>query len=93
MTIHIGKMKNDQERTNTFARHVYANPKDPVVHPVLAMSILVFTKGFDRSASSSTRYIFGKDRFTKWLSKILFQCEDVILVLGLIFTVCELLKC
>ena len=34
MTIHIGKMKNDQEGTNGFARHVYANPKDPVICPI-----------------------------------------------------------
>ena len=37
MTIHIGNMKNDQEGANGFARHVYANPKDPLVCPVLAM--------------------------------------------------------
>ena len=60
MPICIGKIKNDQEGANAFARHVYPNSKDPVVCPVLVMSILVFTKGFDRSAfSSSTRYIFG----------------------------------
>ena len=40
MTIHIGKMKNDQERANAFARHVYANPKDLVICPALATSIL-----------------------------------------------------
>ena len=44
MTIHIGK-KNDQEGANGFARHVYANPKDPVVCPILAMSIVVITNG------------------------------------------------
>ena len=67
MTIHIGKMKNDQEGANAFARHVYANPKNPVVCPVLAMSILVFTKGYDRSASSSsTRYIFGESDTSTW---------------------------
>ena len=56
------------------ARHVYANPKDPVVCPVFALSILVFTRAlidrrlrhqFDTFGES------GKDRFTKWLSKIL----------------------
>ena len=90
MTIHIGKIKNDQEGAKAFARHVNVNPKDPVVCPVLAMSILVFTKGYDRSASSSsTGYIFGesgKDSITNWLSKILIQCKDAILALGLIFT-------
>lgn len=84
MTIHIGKMKNDQEGAHGYARHVYANPKDPVICPVLAMSVLVFTKGYQREGSS--RYIFGesgKDRFTKWLSKTFQVCKDAILALGL----------
>ena len=83
MTIHKGKMKNDEEGTNRFARHVYANPKDPVVCPILEMSIVVLTKVYQRSDTS--RYVFGlsaKDRFNKWLMKIYTENKDDILSLG-----------
>jgi hypothetical protein len=41
MTIHIGKMKNDQGGAHGFARHVYANPKDPLICPILSIGVLV----------------------------------------------------
>eukprot|EP00603_Paraphysomonas_imperforata_P004644 CAMPEP_0114439124 /NCGR_PEP_ID=MMETSP0103-20121206/15022_1 /TAXON_ID=37642 ORGANISM="Paraphysomonas imperforata, Strain PA2" /NCGR_SAMPLE_ID=MMETSP0103 /ASSEMBLY_ACC=CAM_ASM_000201 /LENGTH=694 /DNA_ID=CAMNT_0001609847 /DNA_START=28 /DNA_END=2109 /DNA_ORIENTATION=- len=84
LTIHIGKMKNDQEGAHAFARHVYANPKDPVVCPVLSLAVLVFTKGYQREGSCA--YVFGatgKDRFSSWLTNMLISCKDAILSLGL----------
>ena len=40
-----------------FARHVYANPKDPVVCPFLAMPNIVFTEDYRRSGTSWS--VFG----------------------------------
>lgn len=86
MTIWIGKMKNDQVGKNGYARHVYANPKDPLICPVLSFAIIVFTRGYSRD--DSERYAFGKgakDKFTKWLHNALRACVDAIVAMGLAF--------
>ena len=86
MTIWIGKMKNDQVGKNGYARHVYANPKDPVICPVLSFALVVFTRGYSRD--DSERYAFGKnskDKFAKWLHKVLRECADTIVTMGLHF--------
>jgi hypothetical protein len=36
------KQKNDQEGAREFPKHVYANPFDPIVCPVLAVGIKLF---------------------------------------------------
>jgi hypothetical protein len=38
------KQKADQEGTNTYARHLYANPIEPAICPVLALAVLIFTR-------------------------------------------------
>ena len=38
------KHKGDQEGVKCFARHVYANPLSPVICPVLALAVLIFTR-------------------------------------------------
>ena len=45
MTIHMGKINIDQVGANGFARQLYA-------YPILAMSILVFTRGYQMSDTS-----------------------------------------
>ena len=89
LTIYIGKMKNDQEGSKGYARHVYANPNDPMACPVLSLAILVFSRGYSRDGS--VRYIFGetaKDRFSSWLSSTLKKFAESILALGII--ICEI---
>ena len=54
------------------------------------MSIAVFTKDYQRSDTS--RYVFGlsaKDRFTKWLMKMLTRNKDDVLSLGLTIHICS----
>lgn len=87
LTINIGKQKNDQEGNNGFARHVYANPKNPTVCPVLAMALFVFCDSYRREGSD--RRLFGspsstKDRFGKWLAKLLSCCSQELTALGII---------
>ena len=44
LVIHISKQKNDQEGERVFGRHLYANPLDPSVCPILAMAVVIFSK-------------------------------------------------
>ena len=86
LTINIGKQKNDQEGSNGFPRHIYANPKNPIICPILALSVWVFTQGYHREGSD--RRLFGnprssQDRFEKWLSKVLKTFADAIISLGI----------
>ena len=89
LTINIGKQKNDQEGNHAFPRHVYANPSNPFICPVLSFAILVFSQGYRREGSD--RRVFGdpkhsKDRFGKWLGKLLHACAEVITALGVIIS-------
>jgi hypothetical protein len=49
------KHKGDQEGVKAYARHIYANPLDPVICPVLALAVLTFVRSLrhDPAASSS----------------------------------------
>ena len=40
----LPKHKGDQDGSNVFARHLYANPADPVICPVLALAVVIFTR-------------------------------------------------
>ena len=39
MVITLPKTKSNQEGVETYPKHVYANPFDPVICPVLAMGL------------------------------------------------------
>ena len=87
MTINISRMKNDQEGSKSYPRHIYANPTNPLICPILSFAILVFTKGFQRQGSE--RVIFGppktaRDRFSKWLNTTCQTCASAIVSMGLI---------
>ena len=44
LLITIPKSKADQEGNNCFPRHLYANPLQPVICPVLALAVVIFTR-------------------------------------------------
>lgn len=70
LVIHIGKQKNDQEGERSFGRHLYANPLDPSVCPVLALALVIFSK------RGSNRLFDGdrpQARFSDALNKALRQ--------------------
>lgn len=56
LLISTPKHKGDQEGVKAYARHVYANPSDPVICPVLALAVLTFVRSLrhDPEASSSS---------------------------------------
>jgi hypothetical protein len=44
LLISTPKHKGDQEGVKCFARHLYANPLNPVICPILALAVLTFTR-------------------------------------------------
>jgi hypothetical protein len=48
------KHKGDQEGVKCFARHLYANPSDPSICPVLALAILTFVRSLRHDPDSSS---------------------------------------
>jgi hypothetical protein len=54
LLISTPKHKGDQEGVKCFARHVYANPSNPVICPVLALAILTFVRSMRHDPASSS---------------------------------------
>ena len=59
LMVTVPKHKGDQEGANVFPRHVYANPSDPAICPVLALAVLVFVRvlRFDPNSSSTSSHL------------------------------------
>ncbi|ETV73046.1 hypothetical protein H257_12083 [Aphanomyces astaci] len=88
MVVKFGLMKNDQEGKTCFPKHVFANPMNPTICPVLRyyihLAVLVFTRGSRREGTSTL--VFGanaKERFSAWLTKTCQVHRDEIVALGL----------
>lgn len=78
MVIYFPKTKTDQEGLNSVPRHVYANPFNPKVCPVLAMAVFVFSGGPEVNGQSISLFK-GSDpsaRFNAWLSQLWKRIED-----------------
>jgi hypothetical protein len=77
LTVVFPTHKGDKEGKNAAAKHIYANPLNPVICPILSLAIFVFTRGV-RIGGTNT-IVFGgaakanENIFSKWLSKI---CRD-----------------
>ncbi|ETV70773.1 hypothetical protein H257_13856 [Aphanomyces astaci] len=84
LEIQYGVMKNDQDGHMSFARHVYANPLNPEICPVLSLGVLLFTRGANLPGSPSL--VFGynaKEHFSTWLRNTCSNSEDDIVSMGL----------
>lgn len=73
LVIRIGKQKNDQEGERSFGRHVYANPFEPSICPVLALAIVIFSKRGSNKLFNGER---PQARFGDCLSKALGHLTD-----------------
>ncbi|ETV82806.1 hypothetical protein H257_04587 [Aphanomyces astaci] len=77
-------MKNDQDGQMSFARHVYANPLNPEICPVLSLAVLLFTRGANLPGSQSLLFGYNaKERFSTWLRNTCSNSEDDIVSMGL----------
>lgn len=54
LLISTPKHKGDQEGANCFSRHVYANPSNPAICPILSLAILMFVRSIRHDHSSAS---------------------------------------
>jgi hypothetical protein len=81
LTVSTPKHKGDQEGAKCFARHLYANPSNPAICPVLALAVLIFVRSLrhdpsstDSTAPASYRVFDGPSsnaRFSETLQRII----------------------
>jgi hypothetical protein len=78
MTIEEQGQKADQTGEDKFPKHVYANPLQPVICPILAIAVLVFS--CSSADSFANRQLFcgtdSKGRFGKHLGSTMARCND-----------------
>lgn len=78
--------KGDKEGKNCTPKHVYANPKDPVICPIFALAVYVFTMGLRREGSKGLLFydVDGtENRFSKWLKETCRLLAASLLLLGI----------
>ena len=71
MIIVFPSHKGDKEGCTALRKHVYANPAEPALCPILSFAIYIFIGGYEREGSKMT--IFAGDaesRFSKWLQNL-----------------------
>lgn len=74
LLITLPKHKGDQEGANSYARHIYANPLDPIMCPVLALAVQIFTRilrhdpdfSSDSTSLPSYRVFDGPNPGARW---------------------------
>ena len=86
MTVTFPKHKGDQEGRDGIPKHVYANPNNPSICPILALAVFVFTVGHRREGSQ--RQLFTKSqnaesRFGEWIRKLMGDNMADFLAMGI----------
>lgn len=81
LVINIPKHKGDQEGSKCFPRHVFANPLQPSICPVLSLAVNIFSKAYryDPEETYNYRLFDGDDqerRFSKLLGKVLSELNE-----------------
>jgi hypothetical protein len=87
MCIVFPKHKGDQEAKRSYPKHVYANPSNPEICPVLSLALYIWTMG--PRANTTNRLVFsGKARdteenFGKWLDQACESMKEALAALNL----------
>ena len=78
MTITYQTSKTNQEGLHVVPRHIFANPVDPLICPVLALGLkLISESDFDSGKPSKIFYgPCGNQRFSMWLTRALNRMTD-----------------
>eukprot|EP01032_Pedospumella_encystans_P016315 gene16315-18618_t len=87
MVIVFPSHKGDKEGNVSLPKHVFANPLDPELCPILWLAVYVFTTGFRRTEAKPL--VFGaadgtESRFSKWLKSICGVHAAALLAMGLL---------
>lgn len=72
LVIQLPKTKGDQEGTSSYPRHLYSNPDNSYVCPVLALAVHVFSSGLCNSNAQLKLFQSTKPQslFNEWLSQL-----------------------
>lgn len=77
LTIFYEKGKTNQEGDNKVPRHIYANPEDPVICPILALGLKVCS---EENITSNTFQIFpsgtADSSFSNWIKSVLSNLSE-----------------
>ena len=86
LLISTPKHKGDQEGNNCYPKHVYANPDNPFICPVLSMAIHFFSGGWRREGAKQLLFqgTASESRFGKWLRELVSEFKDHLEVIGLL---------
>lgn len=88
LTIVFPTHKGDQEGRDAAPKHVFANPSNPEMCPVLSLAIFVFCHGFRRAGSKTSLFGSGENevesRFGTWLRNLCSAKEQELVALGMI---------
>ena len=74
LVIQFAQHKGDKEGQVKYGRHVYANPREPTICPILSLSVLIFSK--NRRAADGRQRLFEGDRPESRFSDILLNVVD-----------------
>ena len=69
LIIQFAQHKGDKEGQVKFGRHVYANPREPTICPILSIAVLIFSKN-RRAAGGRQRWCHKAGGYLKC------QCEE-----------------
>jgi hypothetical protein len=80
------KHKGDQEGNHCYPKHVYANPDNPYICPILSMGIHFFSGGWRREGSKQLLFqgTANESRFSKWLRDLVRKYKDSLEVIGIL---------
>lgn len=79
MTITYDKSKTNQEGLHVFPRHIFANPADPLVCPVLALGLKLIHENDIGAGGNSSKIFYGtcgNTRYSIWMKSKLDALED-----------------
>jgi len=78
LVIHVPKQKNDANGARAYPKHVFANPLDPLICPVLALALWLIGCCAHRTDNKLFDGTFCDDKFGDWLSNILSKMNQTI---------------
>jgi len=82
LVVHIPRHKGDTEAAHSYPKHVYANPYNPLICPVLALALHIACTSYRTEESQSGVFAGGSidSKFSKWLLAVLEQLTDLELI-------------
>ncbi len=75
----------DKEGDNALPKHVYANPDEPYLCPILAMAMYIFARGYSRTGAKNLLFGSGdhESSFSKWLRAFKTEHNNTLTALGI----------